>query len=435
MLFAVSSNTSAETTVHLHGWVNCGAVCRLDNALLQVISTQGDTVSAVTDVNGDYAMDIPVRIIPTVEAQTPELIELFQNYPNPFNPQTTIRYRVKNPGPVSLEIFSINGQRIRTLREGQYASGEYVAVWDGTDDKGNGVAAGVYLYCLETVGARMSRKMLLLDGHTATGAGRFPPSEAAARKPAAESATFTLVVTREGFPDYGETDFSLTTDESDVEKNIIMELPPTSINFGSFYTVEPVVSDAIYSYPGGGGVTFLELKGPQLEGETFEFSVVDINPLLGVSLFDSTLTADGYRFVELNVYPDSLAVPGWYILPVSVTHEFETLHCGIIIKLTEYTRGFNERYRRYRDEFIDWLEVTYPAFDMPADTEWFRFCATPNFLGGVITLFHSRNWEISVDISTSMSIECATIVLRERGKFEQKAKVKRDEEGNLTEIL
>jgi hypothetical protein len=85
-----------------------------------------------------------------------------ENYPNPFNPTTTIFYTQPQTGSVSLEIFNIKGQKVRTLVNSHQASGSYQAVWNGRDDGGRQAASGIYFYKLQTPGYTTMKKMLLL---------------------------------------------------------------------------------------------------------------------------------------------------------------------------------------------------------------------------------------------------------------------------------
>jgi hypothetical protein len=88
--------------------------------------------------------------------------ELFQNAPNPFNPETTIRYTVSQKGPVTIDIFNVNGARVRTLVEKTHEAGVYSTRWNGTDDSGRHVASGVYFYQLRAGGFVDSKKLILL---------------------------------------------------------------------------------------------------------------------------------------------------------------------------------------------------------------------------------------------------------------------------------
>ena len=79
----------------------------------------------------------------------PEETALLPNYPNPFNPETWIPYQLSEPAEVTLRIYAINGELVRTLALGQMPAGIYqtrsrAAHWDGKNDVGESVASGVY---------------------------------------------------------------------------------------------------------------------------------------------------------------------------------------------------------------------------------------------------------------------------------------------------
>ena len=81
----------------------------------------------------------------------PAKSELLQNYPNPFNPETWIPYCLKDAGFVSIRIYDITGQLIRTLNLGHKSTGIYTsmvesAYWDGKNESGEVAGSGVYFY-------------------------------------------------------------------------------------------------------------------------------------------------------------------------------------------------------------------------------------------------------------------------------------------------
>ncbi len=92
----------------------------------------------------------------------PKTYQLMQNYPNPFNPSTVISYAMPREGPVSLVIYNILGQRVRTLIDNVRSAGQYEITWDGRDDAGQVVGTGVYIYELRAGGLAFAKKMLLL---------------------------------------------------------------------------------------------------------------------------------------------------------------------------------------------------------------------------------------------------------------------------------
>ncbi len=90
---------------------------------------------------------------------------LRQNVPNPFRAGTVIRYRVPEGESfrgVRLRIFDMNGRLVRTLVEGEQPPGLYDRSWDGRDEGGRPVAAGIYPYRLDVAGKTATRKMVLL---------------------------------------------------------------------------------------------------------------------------------------------------------------------------------------------------------------------------------------------------------------------------------
>ncbi len=91
----------------------------------------------------------PTEVLDTLYLGLPTAYKLYQNYPNPFNPATTIRYELPGPSRVTLTIFNILGQKVKTLISGMEDAGVHHVQWDGRNDQGLGVATGVYFYRLE----------------------------------------------------------------------------------------------------------------------------------------------------------------------------------------------------------------------------------------------------------------------------------------------
>jgi hypothetical protein len=90
---------------------------------------------------------------------------LGEPYPNPFNPSTTVTFGLKEAATVSLKIFNLNGQLVRTLRNDEALdAGEYRDSWNGLDHGGNKVSSGVYFLKLTTSsGYSETRKMVLVQ--------------------------------------------------------------------------------------------------------------------------------------------------------------------------------------------------------------------------------------------------------------------------------
>ena len=97
----------------------------------------------------------------------PGAFALSQNYPNPFNPTTVIRYALPSVSRVTLKVYNILGQEVKTLVNRDEEPGYRTVVWQGTNNAGNVVASGIYFYRIEAnslSGARFieTKKVVLL---------------------------------------------------------------------------------------------------------------------------------------------------------------------------------------------------------------------------------------------------------------------------------
>ncbi|MGH7491012.1 MAG: right-handed parallel beta-helix repeat-containing protein [bacterium] len=88
--------------------------------------------------------------------------QLAQNYPNPFNPETSISYQLPKASQVSVTIYNLVGQRLRTLVHAHQAAGNYRLIWNGKDEAGEIVPSGTYLCRLQAGDFVQTRKMSLL---------------------------------------------------------------------------------------------------------------------------------------------------------------------------------------------------------------------------------------------------------------------------------
>jgi hypothetical protein len=93
---------------------------------------------------------------------TPNQFALAQNYPNPFNPSTHISFSVAYEANVRLEVFNIQGQLVKSLLDTRMTAGVHTLEWDGTNNAGAGVGAGVYLYRMVSDNFVQTQKMLFL---------------------------------------------------------------------------------------------------------------------------------------------------------------------------------------------------------------------------------------------------------------------------------
>lgn len=88
---------------------------------------------------------------------------LLQNHPNPFNPTTNIQYVMDEPGHALLQVFSLTGERVRTLVNADHDRAQtYQVTWNGQGEDGRDLPSGIYFYRLESPQGVEMKKMVLL---------------------------------------------------------------------------------------------------------------------------------------------------------------------------------------------------------------------------------------------------------------------------------
>lgn len=97
----------------------------------------------------------PVKAAPTD-------FTLEQNYPNPFNPTTNITFSLKKSGHVTLIVYNLIGQKVKTLLDKKMTSGVYQITWNAKDEAGDQLASGIYYYRMETESFTATKKMVLI---------------------------------------------------------------------------------------------------------------------------------------------------------------------------------------------------------------------------------------------------------------------------------
>ena len=102
----------------------------------------------------------------TIPLNTPEFRKevwgLSQNFPNPFSEQTHINYYVEEASNIRIVIFNLSGQIVKELVNQQHEPGSYSSNWNGINDSGDRVEAGIYFYQITTAGYQKTRKMILI---------------------------------------------------------------------------------------------------------------------------------------------------------------------------------------------------------------------------------------------------------------------------------
>jgi len=129
-----------------------------DSAQIKVIQ-DNETGSDYPDASGNFMIN-SITGIEISEGILPDFT-VFPAYPNPFNSTTTIQYELNSPSEVSLRIYNILGKEIKTLVNNNQIPGFKSVVWDGSDNRSQVVASGIYFYSLKVGNQVISRKVFL----------------------------------------------------------------------------------------------------------------------------------------------------------------------------------------------------------------------------------------------------------------------------------
>ena len=103
-----------------------------------------------------------ITVGPITTRALPEHFELYDCFPNPFNPITTLRYELPEEAMVTITVYDMIGRKVNNLVSSQQTAGYKSIQWNATNDAGQPVSAGLYLYTIQTGEFRQTRKMVLL---------------------------------------------------------------------------------------------------------------------------------------------------------------------------------------------------------------------------------------------------------------------------------
>ena len=96
-------------------------------------------------------------------SEVPSVFSLEQNYPNPFNPSTHIKYGLTENSHITLKVYNMLGQEIKTLVDEFQSVGSNLIIWDGKDNFGDLASSGLYTVQLKADTKVLTRKMLLIQ--------------------------------------------------------------------------------------------------------------------------------------------------------------------------------------------------------------------------------------------------------------------------------
>ena len=118
---------------------------------LYICSFDGKIYKFVQAYSGIYHGDLTLKFF-----------SLHQNYPNPFNPTTQIKYDLPEDANVNITIYDIMGRVVNNLVSSHQTAGYNSIQWNATNNEGQLVSAGLYLYRIEAGQFRQTKKMVLL---------------------------------------------------------------------------------------------------------------------------------------------------------------------------------------------------------------------------------------------------------------------------------
>ncbi len=142
----------------------------IDNAgasnYIDVNLADGDYTYYVTAIYGNNESEpsnsVTINVVGNNDVNNNYVTSLSRNFPNPFNPVTTISYSVKENGFVSIDVYNVLGQKVKTLVSGNVAAGNHQVTWRGLDDNNKNVSSGIYFYRMKSGNYTSTKKMILM---------------------------------------------------------------------------------------------------------------------------------------------------------------------------------------------------------------------------------------------------------------------------------
>ncbi|PIE75873.1 hypothetical protein CSA17_05195 [bacterium DOLJORAL78_65_58] len=159
------------------GYGYCAATLNTEHSGCKIISMPYDFMSIRTDpanapgnglsartnvlreVLGYFGLDDTTWHPTPVPAMGPFSV---QNFPNPFNPATKIAFNMPRTGHLTLKIYNVRGELVKTLIDEQRPAGAGHIMWDGTNEMGGPVSSGIYFYEARADGEVRTHKMALI---------------------------------------------------------------------------------------------------------------------------------------------------------------------------------------------------------------------------------------------------------------------------------
>ena len=148
-------NTSTRSIVYQNNFELANEQTLIPRVLMQKRSSRDMVSTTFTLTVNQSTVSVDPEILPYDYA-------LHRNYPNPFNPITTLRYDLPENSEVNITIYDIMGREVRSLVNQTQDAGFKSVVWNATNDLGQPVSAGMYLYRISAGDFVQVKKMVLL---------------------------------------------------------------------------------------------------------------------------------------------------------------------------------------------------------------------------------------------------------------------------------
>jgi hypothetical protein len=109
-----------------------------------------------------HADGVGISVLQLSAVTIPDLYQLHQNYPNPFNPVTTLHYDLPEDAQVNITIYDLMGHNVRSLVNGGQTAGYHSIQWDATNNLGEPISAGMYIYRIRAGDFVGVKKLILM---------------------------------------------------------------------------------------------------------------------------------------------------------------------------------------------------------------------------------------------------------------------------------
>ncbi|MDZ7261074.1 MAG: DUF4038 domain-containing protein [candidate division KSB1 bacterium] len=134
-----------------------------ESATMDSVTIRGSSQTFAAPDTNDWVLYLLKRTLSTpLKNELPLYFELNQNYPNPFRGETKIVYQLFQQSQVKLVLYDLLGQKLRVFVDEEQEAGIHEVHWDGRDQSGQTVAAGIYLYFIQVGHFRGLRKLIII---------------------------------------------------------------------------------------------------------------------------------------------------------------------------------------------------------------------------------------------------------------------------------